>query len=81
VQGCDLLYHEATFAQDKQEDAKAKYHSTAIEAATIAQRAGVGKLLIGHYSARYKETEGLLSEARSVFPESYAAEDGMVIQL
>lgn len=81
VQGCDLLYHEATFAQDKLEDAKAKYHSTAIEAATIAQKAGVRKLLIGHYSARYKETDGLLNEARSVFPESYAAEDGMVIQL
>jgi len=81
IEGCDLLYHEATFTQDKLEDAHVKFHSTAIEAATIASKANVKKLLIGHYSARYKEIDELLKEARSVFSDSYAATDGMVMQL
>ena len=53
-----------------------KLHSTALEAAEIAKKAGVKKLLIGHFSARYDDLQPLLDEARSVFPETYLAEDG-----
>ncbi len=81
IKNCDLLYHEATFMEDKAADARAKFHSTAREAATIAQKANVKKLVIGHFSARYKEVESLLGEARAVFPETMLGEDGMRIEV
>jgi len=81
IKNCDLLYHEATFMEDKAADAHAKFHSTAREAATIALKAGVKKLVIGHFSARYKEVDTLLEEAKAVFPETILAEDGMTIQV
>ena len=81
IRNCDLLYHEATFMEDKAADARAKFHSTAREAATIAQKANVRKLVIGHFSARYKEVESLLGEARAVFPETVLGEDGMRIEV
>ncbi len=81
VAGCDAMYHEATFMQDKQADARAKYHSTAAEAATLAKKAGVKKLIIGHFSARYKDLSGMLDEARRVFPETILAEDGLRIEV
>ena len=76
VQKVDLLYHEATFMQDKAKAAAEKFHSTTVEAATIALKSRVKKLLIGHYSARYEELQPLLDEAREIFPETYLAEDG-----
>ena len=76
IQNCDLLYHEATFMQKMVAGAHEKLHSTALEAAEIAKKAGVKKLLIGHFSARYDDLQPLLDEARSVFPETYLAEDG-----
>ena len=72
IKGVDLLYHEATFTDSEQEVARTTFHSTAKDAAKIAQQAEVGKLLIGHFSARYKNPELLLEEARSIFPETYA---------
>jgi ribonuclease Z len=81
IQGVDLLYHEATFADDKQKDAKQKLHATAREAARIAQQAEAGRLIIGHFSARYKDPEILITEAREVFPETIAAEEGLTIEL
>lgn len=81
IAGTDLLYHEATFMQDKVYDAHEKYHSTAKEAATIALKAGVKRLMLGHYSARYKELGTLLEEARAVFPDTILAEDGKSIEL
>jgi ribonuclease Z len=81
IKNCDLLYHEATFMEDKAADAHAKFHSTAREAATIAKKAGVKKLVIGHFSARYKEVESLLQEAKEVFPETILGQDGMTIQV
>ena len=76
ITGVDLLYHEATFMQAMQKRAKETFHSTTIEAATIAQKAGVKKLMIGHYSARYKELEPLLIEAQSVFANTILAIEG-----
>lgn len=81
VEGVDLLYHEATFAERDLARAKETFHSTARQAATIAREAGVGRLLIGHYSARYEDTAFLLDEARPVFPETILANEGMVIPL
>lgn len=77
----DLLYHEATFMQDLLERAKETFHSTASEAGTIAMKAEVKKLLIGHYSARYKELEPLLEEAKAVFNETYLAIEGDTHQI
>ncbi|MCH8072944.1 MAG: ribonuclease Z [Proteobacteria bacterium] len=76
INGVDLLYHEATFMEDKRERAKETYHSTAAQAAEIAKKAGVGKLLLGHFSARYKEMDLFLSEASAIFEHVTLAEDG-----
>jgi ribonuclease Z len=81
IKNCDLLYHEATFMEDKAADARAKFHSTAREAATIALKANVKQLVIGHYSARYKDVESLLAEAKQVFPNTILGQDGMAIQV
>ena len=81
IEGVDCLYHEATFMQDEAVRAKSTMHSTAAQAATIAQKANVGKLIIGHYSARYNHKNGLLNEARAVFEKTIAAEDMSVYEI
>jgi len=81
IRGVDLLYHEATFLHNMVAAAHEKLHSTALEAATIASKAEVKKLLIGHFSARYDDLQPLLEEARSVFPETILATDGEKIDI
>ena len=81
IEGVDLLYHEATYGDDNLKRARENNHSTARQAAEIALAANVGKLVIGHYSNRYKDLQPLLDEARSVFPESYLAKDGEVFEV
>ena len=76
IKDVDLLYHEATFSSDMSEMAKATMHSTASDAARTAKEANAGKLVIGHYSSRYKELLTLLKEARYLFPGTYLAEEG-----
>ncbi len=71
--GVDVLYHEATFMEAEKNKASETKHSTAAEAARIAREAGVGKLLIGHFSARYRELDNLLNEAKAVFPNTELA--------
>ena len=71
----DLLYHESTYCEDKKENAHKYFHSTARQAATVAKEAHVGKLLLGHYSARYNDEQMLLKEAREVFAESYLSQE------
>jgi ribonuclease Z len=76
----DLLVHEATFGQRRRQLAAQRGHSTAAQAAEVARRAGVRRLVITHFSARYQEggeetVADLLVEARAVFPETEAAED------
>lgn len=81
IKNCSLLYHEATYANDMIDLIAHTCHSTAEQAATLAYKADVGKLVIGHYSARYKTTDKLLAEAQAVFQNTVAAEDGLTIQL
>ena len=76
IRGVDVLYHEATFAHDLLERAEATYHTTALQAAQLARAAGVKKLLIGHFSARYKDLTPLLNEAATVFRYSELAIEG-----
>ncbi len=81
VKGVTLLYHEATFDSSKQELAEITGHSTSLDAARTATEAGAGKLMIGHFSARYKDVNILLNESRSVFPDTLAAIDGMTYNI
>jgi ribonuclease Z len=81
IKDVDLLYHEATFMEDRKSDAEAKFHSTAAQAATIAKMANARQLVIGHYSARYKELDDLLGEAKAIFPETVLAQDGLTLLL
>ena len=76
VKNVNLLYHEATFADDMSERAKETHHSTAKQAGTIASKANVQQLIIGHYSARYKELDVLLKEAKENFPNTVLAIEG-----
>ena len=81
IDGADLLYHETTYDKTMQNSAIEKMHATSVDAATIAAEAGVRKLLIGHFSSRYRTPDLLLDEARRIFPETVAAEDGMVVEI
>jgi len=81
VQGVDLLYHEATFADEMEDRAALTHHSTATQAATIAKKANVHKLLLGHYSTRYKDPSPLQEEARKLFDETYLTHEGETISL
>ncbi len=76
INGVDLLYHEATFLKDKAERAAETFHSTAEQAALIAKKAKVKRLIIGHFSARYKDLYPFLDEARAVFPDTTLAVEG-----
>jgi len=76
IKDVDMLYHEATFLDEHMDRASNTYHSTAKEAATIALKANAGRLLLGHFSVRYKELEPIAEEARTVFPESRLALEG-----
>ena len=81
IKDVDLLYHEATYGNERKTRAKETYHCTAEDAAKIALAAGAGKLVIGHFSARYKDVSNLLNEARNIFPNTDAAEDGAVFTI
>ena len=81
IGGCDLLYHETTFMHEMAVIAREKFHSTTIEAASVAMKANVKKLLIGHFSARYEDLQPLLDETRTIFRETYLAKDGEIIQI
>ena len=76
IKGVNLLYHEATFMNDLAERAKTTFHSTSLQAATIAKKAGVDKLIVGHFSARYRDLKPLLDEARTVFKNTELAIEG-----
>lgn len=71
-----LLYHEATFKEEHRERAGQTYHTTAQQAARVAQKVPAEYLLLGHFSVRYGELDSLLEEARTVFPQSHLAREG-----
>lgn len=75
-QGVDLMYHEATFADTDKRLARETGHSTALQAAKIALKADAHRLILGHFSSRYKDLSILENEARTVFPATDIAEEG-----
>jgi ribonuclease Z len=81
VRNVDLLYHEATFACDYKELAQTTCHSTGEDAARVALQANVGKLIIGHFSARYKDHTQILNEAIAVFRNTEAIKEGQVFSI
>lgn len=76
IRGVDLLYHEATFLESEANLSEKTGHSTALQAARIAREAGVGKLILGHYSTRYRDIRPFREEAASLFPKVELAEEG-----
>ncbi|MGB5435793.1 MAG: ribonuclease Z [Maribacter sp.] len=81
IQKVDTLYHESTFLESEAHLANKTKHATAKEAATIAQKAEVGTLILGHYSTRYKSIALFKEEASEIFPKVELADDGKVFEL
>ena len=81
IKGVSLLYHEATYPADMEEMAQKNFHSTTLQAAKVALEAGVGRLLVGHYSSRFPSVDFFLDELRSVFPDTDLASDGDVVEI
>ena len=81
IKGVTVLYHEATFDKEKNELATVTGHSTTLDAANVAVEAEAGVLIIGHFSARYREIDTLVDEARSIFPNTFAALDGKTYEI
>lgn len=77
----DMLYHEATFLNTEADRAAETFHSTAAQAATIALKANVKKLILGHFSARYKDMEAFQLEAAAIFSNTIIPEDGNVFRI
>lgn len=80
-EGVNLLYHESTFREDNRERAEKTFHSTAKQAATLAKQAGVEKLVLGHFSSRYKRVEPFAEETREIFSNTVAGKEGMRIEV
>ncbi|MDR1563293.1 MAG: ribonuclease Z [Dysgonamonadaceae bacterium] len=81
IEGADVLYHEATFAEADLKRANETFHSSAAQAAEIARKAGVKQLIIGHFSARYTDEDLLLSEAGKIFPNTVLADEKKVFDI
>lgn len=77
IEGFDMIYHEATYLDNLRERAELRFHSTTKQAAMIAKKAGVKKLLIGHFSSKYDTLEEFEAEAKEVFPETELALEGV----
>ncbi|MFT3904626.1 MAG: ribonuclease Z [Niabella sp.] len=81
IQNADMIYHETTYLRDFKDNAVLRFHSTTHEAATIAQKANVKKLLIGHFSSKYESLDAFLTEATEVFPQTELAEEGVSFRI
>ncbi len=81
VKGATLMYHESTFPDEMSEMAEKTFHSTTLQAAKTARDAGVGRLLVGHYSSRFPSVDFFLDEIRTVFPNADLAHDLDVIEI
>jgi ribonuclease Z len=81
INNVDLMYHEATFGSELKVLAKTTLHSTAAQAAELAVKVNAKKLIIGHFSSRYKSVEALLIEAQNIFKNTIEAKDGLLIEI
>lgn len=81
VKGVDVMYHESTYLMADEAKAIARYHSTARQAAQMALDAGVGLLLLGHFSSKYKDLKPFHTEASLLFPNVELAEEGAVFEI
>lgn len=81
IKNVHTIYHESTYLSDNEDKAKERFHSTAAQAANIAQLANVHQLLIGHFSSRYPDLQPFLDEAAAIFPQTYIAEAGIKFTL
>lgn len=81
IEGVDVLYHDATFLSDDAVRARQTFHSTSAQAAAVAAQAGAKRLVLGHFSARYDDEVALLQEARSIFPATELATEGLSIMV
>ena len=81
IEGVGTLYHESTYLQEHAIRSKQVMHSTAAEAATIAKLANVGKLILGHYSARVEDHNLFLQEASPIFERTYLAEENLTFEI
>ncbi len=81
VKGINTIYHEATYTNDFVHLARQRGHSTSVEAARIAQIAGAERLVLGHFSKRYRDESPIINEAKEIFPNTILANDGMRIDL
>lgn len=81
IKGVDLVYHETTYLKDLEERAAARFHSTTIQAGTIAKLAGAKKLIVGHFSSKYESLDGFLSETAAVFPNTELALEGLCFEI
>jgi len=76
IYGCDMIYHETTYLDNMRDKANDRFHSTTKQAAELARKAMVNKLLIGHFSSKYATLEQFLSEAKEVFANTELAIEG-----
>lgn len=76
IEGVSLLYHESTFLHDMQERATETLHSTSVEAAEVAKIVQADKLLLGHFSARYRDLQPFLDESQPIFANTMLSEEG-----
>ncbi|HEX2535781.1 MAG TPA: ribonuclease Z [Chitinophagaceae bacterium] len=81
IRGFDMIYHETTYLDNLRDKAFERFHSTTKQAAEIARKAGVRKLLIGHFSSKYSTLDAFVQEAREVFPNTDLAEEGRMYEL
>lgn len=81
IKDCDTLYHEATFLHEMLDRANETHHTTALQAAEVAKLVGAKRLLIGHFSSRYKSLHELLDEAKTVFEETKLAIEGTTFEI
>lgn len=81
IKDVDLLYHEATFLHEMVDRAAETFHTTALQAAEIANAVNAKKLLIGHFSARYKDLQPLLDESKTLFANTALAIEGQIFEI
>ena len=81
IKGADLMYHESTYLHAEAHKATDRYHSTSIQAAELAKKAGVKQLLLGHYSSKYRELAPFREEARTVFDNTLVSIEGTTYEI